>query len=158
MRILKRVMGWWLAFTAVSAVAGLVVKRVSRTQDDPSAPSFSLVTVFEGTQFRPTTHELASSRAVTVFGGTQIDLRRTKPASPETRLELVTVFGGVEVIVPDTWRVTLEGVSVLGGHSSRVPDPARLPVDVPRLVVGARTVMGGVSVQARPVIETARTG
>jgi hypothetical protein len=155
-RIVKKLLAAWATLGAVAAVSGLIVKFVIRPEDDPGSPRFSLVTVFDGTEFRPTTHDLVSSKAITVFGGTQIDLRRAAPAGADPlRLELTTVMGGTDVTVPDTWRVSLEGTAFGGGHEIKVADHNSLPEDAPHLVVVARTIMGGLRVQARPVLQSA---
>jgi hypothetical protein len=154
-RILKRLLLLWATIASVSAAAAVVVKMASKQEDDPAASRFSLVTVFDGTEFRPVTKTLASSRAVTIFGGCQLDLRRSGVGEGDIRLELITVFGGTDVTVPDTWRVTVTGASVLGGQDVRVSDPELLPGDAPRLTIVGRTVMGGLRVQARPVLSAA---
>lgn len=159
MRLIKKLLAGWAALALASAVTGVIVKLVIRSEEEPGAPRFSLVTVFNGTEFRPTARDLVSSRAITVFGGTQIDLRRAAPAEGQIlHLDVITVMGGTDVTVPDTWRVTVEGMAVGGGHEIRVADHATLPDDAPRLVISARTGMGGLRVQARPVLQSAKTG
>lgn len=139
-----------------AVVAGTIIKLTAKPQDDPAAPHFSLVTVFDGTDFRPTTRDLASSKALTMFGGTKIDLRRSSAVGlAPIRLDLVTMMGGTDIIVPDTWRVHVEGLAVAGGHDVRVADPETLGDDATHLVINARTLMGGLRIQARPILATA---
>ena len=154
MRLLRRLVAVWLGLWATAVVAGAVAKLTLSSEDDPTSEHFALVTVFDGTEFRPTTRRLTASRAMTMFGGTRLDLRRAA-ASAEIHLELTTVFGGTDVTVPDTWVVTVEGRPVIGGHDVRVADAATLPADATRLVITARTVMGGLRVHARPVLAAA---
>lgn len=144
----------WLGLWTSAVVAGAVAKLTLRSQDDPAAEHFALVTVFEGTDFRPTTRNLSASRSLTLFGGTRLDLRRSAAPS-EIRLDLTTVMGGTDVTVPDTWAVTVEGRALIGGHDVHVADPATLPPDATRLVIGARTVLGGLRVHARPILASA---
>lgn len=155
-RIINRFLGLWAAFVGIAVGAGVWVKLKVRAEDDPTAPRFALVTVFDGTDFRPTTRSLVDSSAITMFGGCRIDLRRARTSGPETvRLDLTTVMGGCDVTVPDTWRVVVHGLSVAGGHDARVAKPDELPDDAPTLEINARTLMGGLRVQARPVIQSA---
>lgn len=156
MRIVNRFLVLWAAFMGVAAGTGVWVKLRVRAEDDPTAPRFALVTVFDGTEFRPTTRSLSTSKAITMFGGCRIDLRRARTSGPETvRLDLTTVMGGCYVTVPDTWRVTVNGMAVAGGHDVNVANPDELPADAPSLTISARTLMGGLKVQARPVIQSA---
>jgi hypothetical protein len=153
-RLLRRLVAVWVGLWASAVVAGALAKSTLVSEDDPTAEHFALVTVFEGTDFRPTTRNLTASRSLTMFGGTRLDLRRSA-ASSEIRLELTTVMGGTDVTVPDTWVVTVEGNALMGGHDVRVADPATLPADATRLVISARTVMGGLRVHARPILAAA---
>lgn len=153
-RFLRRLVAVWVGLWASAVVAGAVAKLTLTSEDDPTAEHFALVTVFEGTDFRPTTKNLTASRSLTLFGGTRLDLRRAA-ASSEIRLDLTTVMGGTDVTVPDTWVVTVDGHRVLGGHEVQVPDPATLPAGATRLVISARTVMGGLRVHARPILAAA---
>jgi len=158
-RVLRRFLALWVGFFAASVVAGTVVKLMVRSEDDQSAPRFSLVTVFDSAEFRPTTRDLIASRALTMFGGTRIDLRRAATTGTDPiRLDLITVMGGTDITVPDSWKVTVQGVAVAGGHDIHVADHGSLPADAPHLAIHARTVMGGVRVQARPVLQSADLG
>lgn len=139
-----------------AVVTGAIIKLTAKPQDDPAAPHFSLVTVFDGTDFRPTTRALAASKALTMFGGTKIDFRRSAAVGVSPiHLDLITVMGGADIIVPDTWRVQVDGLAVAGGHDIRVADRETLADDATHLVIRARTIMGGVNVRARPILATA---
>lgn len=80
-----------------------------------------------------------SARYVTVFGGTDLDLRAAVMDPDGARIEIVTVLGGTRVIVPEDWRVEVSGTSVLGGHEVAVPGG-----DGPVLQADLTTVLGGV--------------
>ncbi len=158
MRILKKLLAWWVAFSLTSALVGMLVKLIVKSEDDPTAPSFKLVTIFDGTEFRPSSRQLAASQALTMFGGTQLDLRRAVPAGNDVRLAVITVMGGMDITVPDTWRVKVEGTAVMGGHDVHVAEHASLPSDAPTLTIVARTVFAGLRVRSRPVLQAAGTG
>lgn len=152
---MRRLVGIWVGLWATAAAAGAIVRFTAKTLTDPAGPSFNLVTVFDGIEFRPTTATLGSSNTFTMFGGTQLDLRRARTTSPRILLEVTTIVGGTSITVPDTWRVTVDGPTVAGGRDVRVTEPAALTDDAPHLVINARTVLGGLQVHARPVIAAA---
>lgn len=154
-RIIRRLVGIWIGLWATAVTAGAIVKFTARPLTDPAAPSFNLVTVFDGTEFRPTTATLGSSKTFTMFGGTQLDLRRARTTASRILLEVTTIVGGTHITVPDTWLVTVDGPTVAGGREVRVTEPATLTDDAPHLLIRARTVVGGLQVQARPVIAAA---
>ncbi|MEE9167859.1 MAG: DUF5668 domain-containing protein [Candidatus Neomarinimicrobiota bacterium] len=50
-----------------------------------------------------------------LFGGVELDLREVKVSPEGCELNLTALFGGVEVIVPRDWRVSISGTPILGG-------------------------------------------
>jgi len=156
--LLRTMFRWWAVVSLTSAAVALITKRLADTVADPRAPAFGLVSVFDGHEHRPVTNALASSRSVTMFSGTRIDLRRCQIAESPVRLRLITVFGACDVVVPDTWHVTVGGVTAAGGCDVRVTPDQALPPEAPELVVGVFTLFGGVSVTARPVLAAAEAG
>jgi LiaF transmembrane domain len=83
-----------------------------------------------------------------VFGGFEIDLRRSAIVGDCAEMEVNAVFGGVEIRVPEHWRVEVRGTGVFGGYSdeTRQPSPAEYPV-IKRLIVKGGAVFGGVVVK-----------
>lgn len=158
MLILRKLLTWWISIVVTTVVAAVIAKFTVSKQDDPTAPRFALVSIFDGTDFRPTTQALTASKAVTMFGGTRIDLRRASTGPAPIYLDLVTVMGGTDITVPDNWRVDVEGTALMGGHDVHVADPETVGAEAPHLVIRARTLMGGVRIQARPVLVSASTG
>ena len=78
-----------------------------------------------------------------MFGGTDIDLTGAELNPAGATLLLKTRFGGVKVLVPDTWRVDMTGEARNGENDMKVADPDTLPEDAPRLSVMADTQFGG---------------
>ncbi|MFP5330738.1 MAG: LiaF domain-containing protein [Acidimicrobiia bacterium] len=155
MRIVRRLIAMWIGLWAAAVAVGAVVRFTAKPLTDPTAPSFNLVTVFDGTEFRPTTSMLGSSRCFTMFGGTQLDLRRASTTASRVLLDVTTVIGGTDITVPDTWKVTVEGPTVAGGREVQVREHDELAADAPHLVIHARTCVGGLRVASRPVIAAA---
>ena len=145
----------WLGLWALVVAAGAVIRMTARPVTDPAGPSFNLVTVFDGSEFRPTTSTLGSSKAFTMFGGTQLDLRRASTTQARILLDVTTILGGTDIVVPDTWKVSVDGPMIAGGSDVNVTDHELLAADAPHLVVNATTVMGGLRIQSRPVIAAA---
>ncbi len=63
--------------------------------------------------------DLNGHTAVSVFGGTRIDLTAAPPGPGETRINVISVFGGTEVFVPDDVAVRVTGVTIFGGVKVR---------------------------------------
>lgn len=77
-----------------------------------------------------------------VFGGITLDLRKTKLAEGETRLDINAVFGGVTILVPSEWYVETHLDTVFGGFEDK--RMLKEPLDTTRkLVITGACVFGG---------------
>ncbi len=84
-----------------------------------------------------------------VFGGTEVDLRRARPVPEGAAMDVVVAFGGVDIIVPEGWRVEVKGIPLFGGWSNKtrrelVEDTA------PLLSVEALVAFGGLDIAHKP--------
>jgi hypothetical protein len=89
--------------------------------------------------------------ATAVLGSCEIDLRQSLLAGQGAEIDVFTVFGGVELIVPDDWEIVLAGTAILGAFEDstrQIPGPR-----TPRLVIRGLAVMGGVEVKNRSTKE-----
>ena len=84
---------------------------------------------------------LPPDRASTVFGDVRIDLRGLRTGEDRVELLLTTVFGDVEVIVPEGVDAELHGRTVFGSRKVELAPVPRVP-GTPLVVVRARTVFG----------------
>jgi hypothetical protein len=86
------------------------------------------------------------------MGGCELDLREARIAEPPAVIDAFAMWGGVEIIVPRDWRVTIEGLPLLAGFedNTRGTDEEPVPGE-PRqeLVVKGLAIMGGVEVKNR---------
>ena len=155
MRFLATLIKTLLKLILLSVAGALVAKLIVKSEGEPDGDEFRRVAIFDGDEFRSTGQAVRRGSAIAVFGGVQLDLRRAKASSSGMHLEVLTLFGGVEVVVPDTWAIDHESAAIAGGIDLRVPDPSTLPEDSPQLRINAKALFGGVSIVARPVIEAA---
>jgi branched-subunit amino acid ABC-type transport system permease component len=81
-----------------------------------------------------------------LFGGATLDLRDAH-LDPGASVEALAVFGGVDVIVPEGWRVTVSGLPIFGGYEDKTRGNGDLPPDAPELRVSATAVFGAVNVK-----------
>ena len=84
-----------------------------------------------------------------VMGGIELDLRKVVPPPGPLVLDVFAVAGGVEVIVPETWRVRSDIVPIAGAvedRTTRTPEGAAEAT----LELRGTVVMGGVVVRNTP--------
>ncbi len=85
------------------------------------------------------------TNVVTIMGGADIDLRHAELQGPEVTMNVYSVMGGANVIVPEGVHVELGGLAIMGGKDHR-PGKEPVPPGAPVVRVRAFTLMGGVSV------------
>lgn len=102
------------------------------------------VNVFSGGERQVVSENFKGGRISAVFGGMELDLTKAKLAPGRNELEIVFVFGGATIIVPESWYVTIEVTPVLGGFSdSRKLSPGRSVDPGSQLVIKGTVVFGG---------------
>jgi len=107
------------------------------------------VNVFSGGERQIVSENFKGGKVTAVFGGMELDLTKAKLAPGRNELEIACVFGGAEIIIPDTWFVTIEVVPVLGGFSdSRKLTPGRTVDNSSQLVIKGAVVFGGGEVKS----------
>jgi predicted membrane protein len=142
-----------LFWPAIFIIAGVIFiaggRRASRRlfHHDRSTSSdefIDVVNIFGGGDRQIITENFNGGTITSIFGGSKIDLTKSKLAGGVATLEIVCVFGGTELIVPEDWNVILDITPVLGGFSDerkissgRVFDQGR------QLIIKGTVVFGG---------------
>ena len=82
-----------------------------------------------------------------VFGGVQINLRKTALSEGDTIIRVDCTFGGVEIFAPDDWLIIFEIDSTFGGCNDK-----RLFVNNPdaskRLIIKGDVTFGGLEIKS----------
>ena len=77
------------------------------------------VNIFGGNKHNVNAPLFKGGKIINIFGGSHIDLTKTNLEEGKNTLEIVCVFGGVELIIPSDWIVHIEVASVLGGFGDK---------------------------------------
>jgi predicted membrane protein len=92
-----------------------------------------------------------------VMGGVQLDLTGATPADGHAVLDVFAVWGGIEIRVPEDWRVEIEATPIMGGIESTALVPSGVE-PAGTLVIRGLVMMGGVEVKNRPLGDAPRVG
>jgi hypothetical protein len=134
------------AFVGLAALSGFVVRQRVPSFGTPDDSRIRLTAALDGIQFTSVTKDLVDASALAYLGGIELDLTRTVPA-PGAVVRLRAVLGGIDVVVPDTWRVEVASRGSMSGIAN-LTDPDSLH-DGPLVVVEAMAFMGGIEIHAR---------
>jgi hypothetical protein len=128
--------------------AALAAKFLLDSNADPSSEEIDLVNVLGGMSLTPTADPFYGGKVTTIIGGTAIDLREATPAPTGIDIDAFVLVGGLDLIVPDGWKVVFRGTTIAGGFDDATgPAPDD---DAPQLRVGGVVAIGGTRVTNRP--------
>ncbi len=135
------------------AIIGLGVWLLARRPPRPSGTSptatdggeaLDVTSVFSGRRVVSTAARFRGGSVTAVLGGVDVDLVGAR-IEREAVLDVVALFGGIDIEVPLGWHVVVDGPAVFGGHDNNVP--ATSDPDAPTLRVRATAIFGGVEVK-----------
>jgi len=108
----------------------------------------SLVAFF-GREVVSESQQFGGGSIFTVFGATEVDLRRARPVPEGAAMDVVVAFGGVDIVIPEGWRVEVKGIPLFGGWSNKVSRDL-VSADAPLLSIEALVAFGGLDIGHQP--------
>lgn len=112
-------------------------------------PEFSRLSVFNSIRVASEASALRRVGLTAVFGKLRLDLTGARPDPAGARLSATSVFGHIDVIVPEGWAVEVRGLPIAGAWDDTVSRRGVGPHS-PRLDVHVLVVIGGVEVKHKP--------
>jgi hypothetical protein len=103
--------------------------------------------VFGGGKRQINTQDFTGGHIDAVFSGYEIDLRGATMTADSAILKVSAVFSGVEIRVPETWSVVMEGHGVFGAFVDNTTQPNPQIPGLKRLFIKGAAVFGGVDVK-----------
>jgi hypothetical protein len=155
MNVIGRVVGLllvcWFATMAVAATVAMQRKRQALPLPDPAADEIELRTIFGPLEFVSTATAFRGGTVETWFGGGTIDLRGATLHPDGAHLRTTTVFGGGQILVPESWVVETHLAGIGGAGDARgaaAATPESEPT-APRLIVDGVVAFGGFGILSR---------
>ncbi len=148
MRVIGRLIALLCMGLIATAIAGTIAARAAKRRivrvDAPDADEIRLAAIFEPLSFRSTAGAFRGGTIECWYGGGVIDLRDATLDPAGARLEVKAVFGGGQIVVPESWRVTTKvlGIGGVGDARSR----RERPDDAPQLTIEGTALFGGFGV------------
>lgn len=133
---------WKILIPIIIIMVGLrliIAPRKIKTVDKTNSKSY--VAVFSGVEEKIT--KIASDfTAVSVFGSIELDLRKAK-LDHDLVIECVTVFGGIDLRLPDNVKVKTSGVPIFGGIESKIDEASDNDVTI---YINYTCIFGGIDI------------
>ena len=149
MKVIGRLFGVFmlsmLATVGVAMSVALQRKKEAPPVPEPEADEVDLRTYFGPLDFKSTSPAFRGGTVETWFGGGTIDLRGATLHPDGAHLRTTTVFGGGQILVPNSWVVETSIVGIGGAGDVRGSAAATKESDptAPRLVVDGMVAFGG---------------
>ncbi len=141
---------WNYVWPVVLILVGLAIVARWRGQAVPretaGADAISTTAIFGGSELASADQALRGGAVTAVFGGVTLDLREARPAPEGATVNATAVFGGVDILVPRGWRITVRSLPVFGGLDDTTDRSVPPAPDAPALHVDAVAVLGGVTI------------
>jgi predicted membrane protein len=85
---------------------------------------------------------------VAIFGGFKIDLSRAQMQGDHAAIDVTAIFGGGEIIIPEWWKVSLEGAAVFGAWEDKSRHHPRPDMPAKTLSIRGAAVFGGIEIKS----------
>jgi len=132
---------WKILVPIIIIVIGftLIFGMRSKRKIDKNAREY--VAVFAGVEEK--IKEIVSDfKVVSIFGGVDLDLRKAE-IKKDLYIEALTIFGGIDIKLPDNVKVKCEGVPIFGGVENRYSENAEEGITI---TIHYTCVFGGIDI------------
>jgi predicted membrane protein len=107
--------------------------------------------IFSGFETNITSQNFKGGEIGSIFGGSEIDLRQAKLHNNKAKLEVYAIFGGVDIIVPENWKVKVKGAPIFGGVDNKTNHDSSLDQEnTPLIIIDAYAIFGGIDIKNLP--------
>lgn len=140
---------WDLFWPSLIILAGIYMIFWMGRRTDPSASSGDLIqhfVIFSGLESRHTNANFRGGSVFAAFGGANVDLRDTQLSQDGAHLELTVAFGGITIIVPEGWRLDINGLPLFGGWSNKTRNQT-VTTEGPVLNIRCLAMFGGIEIK-----------
>ena len=109
-----------VAIVLISVGLSLIVPRLfGRGSGVSTSDDLRYFVAFGGREESVQATAFRGGSITSMFGGVELDLRGSRLALEGAAMEVISLFGGVEITVPDTWHVEITGTPLFGGWENK---------------------------------------
>ncbi len=132
---------------AQGALAGFVATRGFRGDPEARDSVLSEFALMGGGELVVHSQDFRGGEVTAIMGGFEIDLRGAQIQGDSATIEIFTLFGGIELKVPQDWYVVLQGTPILGMFANTAKPLPESAGPRKKLILKGAAIMGGVEVK-----------
>lgn len=129
------------AFILLALGAATAAKFLLESNAGPTTEEIDLVSIFDGRNLKSEASPFYGGKVLAMFGGVVLDLRDATPAPTGIYLDMTVCMGGVNLVVPEGWRVRCDASMIMAGWSDVTRTTAA--EDVPTVFITGTFFMAG---------------
>ena len=162
--LFRRAFGWYdIDFEAIFAIAIIALgihiifkHRRSSEYNKDSHGSFLKkdviddISIFGGGAKIINSENFKGGNITAIFGGSELDLTNCTLAEGNNVIDVLIMFGGTEIRVPNSWNVILSVTPIFGGFSNKIRRDPNIPVDQSKtLIIKGLAMFGGGEIKSK---------
>ncbi len=104
---------------------------------------FNFVNIFSGGERIIESQDFTGGNITSIFGGSEINAINAKIINDSAEINILTIFGGMELRIPEDWEVKLETFSIFGGFNDERRNISANITNKKVLIVKGLVIFGG---------------
>ena len=134
---------WQVFWPLILILIGLKILFHSHHHEQADTSDYAdAFSIFGGSEKKAESQNFKNASLVSIFGGSKLDLRKSKLAETGGVVDVLVVFGGGEITVPKGMPVKIDTVAIFGGNDDKRTDAASID-GKPYLHIQGLIVFGG---------------
>ena len=108
----------------------------------------NILSIFNGPEHQLSSASFRGGETTAIFGGIDLDLRNATVTTPPAHINTFAMFGGIDIIVPQTWTVRSDVLGIFGGSDDERDEKPAVQ-ESPDLIVSGFAMFGGVTIKSK---------
>lgn len=149
--VLRNFHFWDLFWPVIIIVVGIwFLTSKNRTsfgsRSEISDDVIETLVIFSGSNSMNQSQEFKGGQMTAIFGGIDLDLRSANITEAPAKIDVFAAFGGVDIKVPQDWRVKVTGIPIFGGWGNKTYHKENVSKDID-LEINCLVLFGGFDVK-----------
>ncbi|MDY9925629.1 LiaF transmembrane domain-containing protein [Methanosarcina sp.] len=141
---------WWPALVILMGIGILVNRKGRPFPSRRGTETVDLLAILSGVDADSSSEYFRGGDITAIFGGVDLDLRGSKIKEPPARINVISMFGGIDVRVPEEWQIEMDVLPILGSAEDERPRNSvrkENSTGKPDLIVTGFAAFGGFSIK-----------
>ena len=121
-----------------------IFRRLGHGAAAETASTIAPISFMGGQERRVNSKSFEGGELTAIMGGCKIDLREADIQGSQAKIHVFVMMGGIEMIIPQGWKVLSRVIPVMGGIADKTNPPASYSKE---LIVDGFLMMGGIEIK-----------